>query len=67
MDEYPFEGDLLAVYEAVAVPRIVDETFAVLCGYLGVPSVSCEVNKILSDADWRLRMTYRRSRRRKYA
>lgn len=54
MDEYPFEGDLLAVYEAVAVPRIVVETFDLLSRYLGVPSVSREVKKILSDGDWRM-------------
>lgn len=56
LNEYPFEGDLLAVFEAVAVPRIVDETVGALCGIVGIPWVSCEVNKILSDADWRRRM-----------
>lgn len=28
MTDYPYEGDLSAVFEAVAVPRIVDEVVA---------------------------------------
>ena len=28
MTDYPYEGDLSAVFEAVAVPRIVDEAIA---------------------------------------
>jgi hypothetical protein len=53
--EYPFEGDLAAVFEAVAVPRICRDALTMTFEVFGLPDVSAEVDEIfggLSDELW---------------
>ena len=50
--DYPYEGDLLAVVEAVTVPRLVHETADALCKLLGVPLIpKSELDAILAPLD----------------
>lgn len=36
---FPYEGDLVAVFEAVTIPRVFRESLDTLCGIIGVPTV----------------------------
>lgn len=60
MDEYPFEGDLSAVVEAVAIPRVFRETMAQLEAVFNLPDMTAQVDEILADAWWAYRMAGRR-------
>lgn len=55
MTDFPYEGDLSAVFEAVAVPRIVDECVADVWAQLAaifpwIPAKP-EIDKILAPLD----------------
>lgn len=60
MDEYPFEGDLSAVVEAVAIPRVFREAVAQLMDMFNLPDMTAQVDEILADAWWAYRMAGRR-------
>ncbi|MCW2092494.1 UNVERIFIED_ORG: hypothetical protein M2328_005774 [Rhodococcus erythropolis] len=57
--DYPFEGDLSAVFEAVAVPRVFREAMAEVMDVFNIPDMSAQVDEILADAWWAYRMAGR--------
>lgn len=57
--DYPFEGDLSAVVEAVAVPRAFREAVAQVLNVFNIPDMSAQVDEILADAWWAYRMSGR--------
>ncbi|MFE5790623.1 hypothetical protein [Rhodococcus erythropolis] len=57
--DYPFEGDLSAVVEAVAIPRAFREAVAQLEAAFNIPDMTAQVDEILADAWWAYRMAGR--------
>lgn len=55
--DYPFEGDLSAVVEAVAIPRVFREAMAQMMDVLNIPDMTAQVDEILADAWWAYRMS----------
>ncbi|MFD6517325.1 hypothetical protein [Rhodococcus sp. NPDC060176] len=57
--DYPFEGDLSAVVEAVAIPRVFRESMAQLMDVFRIPDMTAQMDEILADAWWAYRMAGR--------
>lgn len=55
--DYPYEGDLLAIFDGVTIPKLVSESFAVVCSLVGVPAIQFQADDIFDDAWWSMRMT----------
>lgn len=57
--EFLYEGDLLAVVDAVTVPRLIQETTTTFCALVGVPNIQVSIDEILNDTWWSRRMRQR--------
>ncbi len=57
--EFPYEGDLLAVSEGVALLRVIQEALDYISPILGIPNIQVQVDEILDDAWWSRRMMQR--------
>jgi len=55
MTDYPFEGDLLAVVEAVTIPRLIRERIATICEVFKIPDMSAQVDELLTEVAWKIR------------
>ncbi|MGM5069808.1 hypothetical protein EU244_033840 [Rhodococcus qingshengii] len=60
--EFPYEGDLLAVFEGVALPRVIQEALDYVSPFLGIPNIQVQADEILDDAWWSRRMMQREQR-----
>ncbi|MET8314826.1 hypothetical protein ABZU78_11960 [Rhodococcus erythropolis] len=60
--EFPYEGDLLAVFEGVALPRVIQESLDYVSFFLGIPNIQMPVDEILDDIWWAHRMMQREQR-----
>lgn len=60
--EFPYEGDLLAVFEGVVLPRVIQEALDYVSPFLGIPNIQVQADEILDDAWWSRRMMQREQR-----
>lgn len=60
--EFPYEGDLLAVFEGVTLPRVIQAGLDYISPFLGVPNIQAQIDEILDDAWWSRRMMQREQR-----
>ncbi len=60
--EFPYEGDLLAVFEGVTLPRVTQVAHDYISPFLGVPNIQVQIDEILDDAWWSRRMMQREQR-----
>ncbi|AZI62776.1 hypothetical protein RQN9TF_18045 [Rhodococcus qingshengii] len=60
--EFPYEGDLLAVFEGVALPRVIQEGLDYISPFLGKPSIQVQIDEVLDYAWWSRRMMQREQR-----
>lgn len=58
--DYPYEGDLLAIFDGVTIPKLVTESFAAVFSAIGVPAIQFQADDIFDDAWWSMRMTQTR-------
>ncbi|MFI5434476.1 hypothetical protein ACHMZP_21680 [Rhodococcus baikonurensis] len=60
--EFPYEGDLLAVFGGVTFPRLIQESLDYISPFLGIPNIQMQIDEILDDAWWSRRMMQREQR-----